>query len=108
QTVTLQASPAPASDLDVSLSLVNNAVASVPSTVTIPAGQTSTSIDETGSSNGTTILTASAVGAAAATATVAVGTHLVQWISDANGTWSNAANWSGGSLPATGDVVVID
>lgn len=65
--------PAGAGGLQVTLTSSDNGVLSVPATVTIPAGQTSTAFDVTaGQLAGTTTVTANAPSAASATAGVSV------------------------------------
>ena len=64
--------PAPPNGLTLNVSTDNPAVATVPSTVTVVGGQTSTPVTVTGVAVGSTIVRASATGIAAATATVNV------------------------------------
>ena len=72
QNLTLSLSAASTAGLTVSLSSSNAAVATVPATVTFPAGITSLPVPVTGLSAGSATITATAPGLAAASATVAV------------------------------------
>jgi uncharacterized repeat protein (TIGR01451 family) len=81
--------------------------------VTIPAGQASMTITVTpftdGAVEGPETITFTVEGTPA-TATIAdapVSTTRT-WISDVDGAWNNAANWSGGVVPQPGDTVIID
>ncbi len=65
-------SPAPAGGLLVTLTSDNPAIATVPGTVTIPAGQTSVNVPVTGVAIGTTTINASATGSNVATKNVQV------------------------------------
>ena len=106
--MTLSASYAGATDFQVLLSSSNTAVATVPAIVTIPAGQTSVTFDVTAqSTNGGALILAGA-GSQSATAIVAVGSRLVEWVVDASGFWDQGVNWTNGIAPGPGDVVVID
>lgn len=58
QTLTVSVSTAPATDVVVNLSSDNPAVASVPATVTIPAGQTTVPVTVSGVARGATFITA--------------------------------------------------
>jgi hypothetical protein len=64
--------PAPAGGILITLATDNSGVATVPSGVTVPQGQTSTTIPVTGQSVGSTILRANASGVAEATANINV------------------------------------
>src|SRR3954452_10989558 len=48
-----------------------------------------------------------AVGAWMATVPAPARAATVTWVNDADGSWTNAANWSGGLLPGVGDDVAI-
>jgi hypothetical protein len=96
-------------DLQVQLQSSNTNIATVPPSVTIPAGETSANFDVTGgTTTGGVMVTASAPEATPAHATLAVGARLVEWNVDMSGSWGVGANWTNNTVPATGDVVVID
>ncbi len=91
----------------ITLTSSNPAVASVPTQVTIPVGQTSAVIPVTAGTSGAAIITATVAGHSAR-AVVAVGGRLVEWIVDTSGSWDDPTKWSINAVPAAGDVVVID
>ena len=96
-------------DLTVSLTSSDVPVATVPSSVVIPAGSTSAVFDVTASNvGGGTLITASSPDASPARAVVAVSSGLVEWVSNTSGNWSQGSNWSTGLVPSGGDVVYIN
>ena len=96
-------------DLAVALTSSDSPVASVPASVVIPAGATSAAFDVTaGAGAGGALITATSPDASPARAVVAVGSNVVEWISNTSGVWSQGANWSTGAPPGAADVVRID